>query len=204
MRLSKIFDAPALYSFFQNLVPTKEGTEIARRAIIGDFKEGDVLDFGCGNGQLSELFPESNYLGIEPLSKCVTRAQELFGDKSGKRRFEIGDETSLTALNSNSFDLVLMIGVLHHISDHQSQFALREIHRVLRTSGRLFLIDPVYHPAQSWLSQRIVSLDRGIHVREHENYMALIRNYFPKAQFELHSNLLRIPYDHIYCSATKQ
>lgn len=54
----------------------------------------------------------------------------------------VGDCTQLTDFADNSFDVVFASNLLEHLERPQAQQLLAESHRVLRTGGRLILMQP--------------------------------------------------------------
>lgn len=93
--------------------------------------QGKVLDVGCGTKPYRDLFPDSDYVGIEVnrVSKYGSaRHPDVYFDG---RNFPIAD---------GSVDSVLCSQVLEHVFE-PAQF-LGEIHRVLRPGGRLLLTVP--------------------------------------------------------------
>ncbi len=108
-------------------------------------KDGEkILDLGCGNGRLFELFsaqgrPASGgknieYLGVDFSEKLVNRAKEKYGNY-----FKVADILNLP-FQDNYFDSIWSIAVLHHIPSEQLRLqALQEIKRILKTNGKLIM-----------------------------------------------------------------
>lgn len=115
------WDVWAEFSFFRNYV-----------------KDGDsILDIGCGNGRLLQLFEGKNidYLGLDNSEKLIAIAKE----KYPSNKFLVAEALHLP-FPADSFDKVFLIAVLHHIpSAELRQQALREIKRILKLDGLLFL-----------------------------------------------------------------
>lgn len=107
--------------------------------ILGEYiKEGDsVLDLGCGNGRLLELFRGKNvdYVGVDNSEKLI----EIAKKKNPGIFFQVADALNLP-FPDNFFDKVFSIAVLHHIpsDDFRNQF-IKEARRVLRPGGFLIL-----------------------------------------------------------------
>jgi len=93
-----------------------------------------ILDLGCGNGRLSEIFSGKNidYTGVDFSERLVEIAKSKYGDF-----FRVADILNLPFSNQN-FDSVWSIAVLHHIpSIELRKRVLSEIKRVLRPNGRV-------------------------------------------------------------------
>jgi len=196
MRLSDVFDNPKLYELFQYGVARPGTPSIIRDEVLKPIGVQKVMDFGSGIGYHSRIFDKSEYLGIEPLEGCVKRANNLH--HAPNRKFLVGDHRTLKKIPSASFDLVIAIGVLHHIDDETFSEFIKESYRILRTGGRLTTFDPVLHENQSVLSRWVVKRDRGKWVRAESEYSAIIASSFPRdIKSKIYSGLLRIPYDHV-------
>jgi ubiquinone/menaquinone biosynthesis C-methylase UbiE len=202
MKLAQIFDNAKLYEIFQTTVLRKKTKTVIRDEIVRPEKVVKVLDFGCGIGYHSELFMSSYYLGVEPLKACIDTANRKYANS--RVEFELGDHKSLEVLPAGSFDLVIAIGVLHHIDDNILKEFVTEAFRILTPQGKLTTFDPVFHDKQSKISKWVVKQDRGRFVRSEIEYTREIRSTFSGiVETRVYSNLLRIPYDHLVINAIK-
>ena len=96
-----------------------------------------VLDLGCANGRMFELFGSKNieYYGVDNSEKLIEIAKKLY--PAG--HFQVADALSLP-FSDNTFDKVYFISVLHHIpSEEFRQRCFSEINRVLKPNGQLIL-----------------------------------------------------------------
>lgn len=202
MKIADVFNNARLYELFQFWIGRRGLSEIVHHKIIKPQGVKKILDFGCGIGYHSTEFPNSEYLGIEPLQGCVDKANKMF--KNSKNSFILGDHTTLKSIPDSSFDLIIAIGVLHHINDSIFDEFIRESHRILKSGGRLTTLDPVYHKNQSLISKWVVSRDRGNWVRNVDGYLGPIRKmYRQEPTHKIYTNLLKIPYDHISIECIK-
>jgi arsenite methyltransferase len=103
-------------------------------------KAGDhVLDIGAGTGRLTEFAaglvgPTGRVIGIDPLEYRIEIARLR---QSKTLTFETGRAEDLSRFGAGTFDAVYLNSVLHWIEDKAR--ALEEIHRVLKSGGRLGL-----------------------------------------------------------------
>ncbi len=133
-----------------------------------------VLDVGCGTGQHASCFPAACYRGIDLFPFYIERARTRFPS----HRFTVMDATQL-AFPSQSFDAVVISGVLHHLSDEASAAVLRECVRVLKPTGTLLVWEDI--PTErsfNWLGKLVQQLDVGEHIRKWQDYQSLIEPYF--------------------------
>ena len=99
-----------------------------------------VLDLGCGNGRMAEIFLESkiDYLGLDNSTELIKIAQQRYPGHSNFR-FTVGDVTRLQ-LPDNQYSLVLLIAVLHHIPTQRLRLKiLSDIYQTLKPGGRLVI-----------------------------------------------------------------
>lgn len=123
------------------------GVQKARRMLLRQARllpYERVLDVGCGTGALAvmikEEHPSVDVVGLDPDPRALTRAQ-LKADKAGLSiRFDHGFAEALP-YRDGTFDRVFSSMMLHHIEADARERALGEAHRVLKSGGRLELLD---------------------------------------------------------------
>jgi ubiquinone/menaquinone biosynthesis C-methylase UbiE len=116
-------------------LPWRELTFIKKFVSPGDF----VLDLGCGNGRLFQLFSDLNisYVGLDVSAALIEEAQKTYVRQGAQ--FIISDALKLP-FNSASFDVVFSIALLHHIPSWEYRCQLvKEVYRVLKESGLFFV-----------------------------------------------------------------
>jgi SAM-dependent methyltransferase len=190
-----ILAIPAFYRSFENLVSGPS----ARGRAINEFikvKSGSkVLDVGCGPGDILPLLPEVAYCGIDISPEYIVAARGRYGSKG---RFFVGgvtDETSFEGLGK--FDLVMAIGLLHHINDSKASSFFHAAKTVLNPGGRVVTLDNVFVPEQNAVARWLIKLDRGNHVRTRDEYSAISKHHFENVNVTIVHDLLRVPYTHI-------
>lgn len=102
---------------------------------LADIKKGhSVLDCGCGFGRIISILNEkipANYMG-------VTLSKYQFENKQFKNVVQ-GNYENLNFLNSDSMDRVIFTESFSHT--YNKQVALKEVYRVLKNDGKLFILD---------------------------------------------------------------
>jgi ubiquinone/menaquinone biosynthesis C-methylase UbiE len=114
----------------------REYRAIADR-ISGD-RPGSILDWGCGWGQVTKLLLERNLdvtaFDYDPgLERPAVQALERFPEIKAHR----SPDPVLLPFDEDSFDAVLSLGVLEHVS--QPHESLEELKRVLVPRGTLYV-----------------------------------------------------------------
>jgi len=97
-----------------------------------------VLDLGCGNGRLREVFKDMkiDYIGVDSSEKLIEIAKEKYPGA----RFLKANALTLP-FPANYFDKVFSVAVFHHIPSEKFRLQfLKEAKRVLRPRGLLVLL----------------------------------------------------------------
>ena len=96
-----------------------------------------ILDIGCGNGRLSELFKSMkiSYTGIDDSEELVKIARKRYP----RDDFRVTDPLNFEFAN-NTFDKIFCLSVFHHIPSTELRVQyLKEIRRILKPEGTLVL-----------------------------------------------------------------
>lgn len=100
-----------------------------------------VLDVGCGRGDIwrfnTDRLPEGVHVTLADQSPgMLNEARDRLSDCKLQTRFDVADIESLP-YRDDAFDLVISNHVLYHVPDRLA--ALRELKRVVRSSGRCII-----------------------------------------------------------------
>jgi SAM-dependent methyltransferase len=195
MRLTSILNNPRSYRAFTNLLP---GGRSCRRRFVGEHvqaTEGDrILDIGCGTGDILEHLPPCEYLGFDANADYIADASRRYGHRG---TFVCAEVTRFSLADTSPFDIVLGIGILHHLDDIQAGDFFELAKNLLKPGGRLVTLDGLFWEGQSWLERFIMRRDRGQFIRTQEHYIFLAAQAFPRVQADIRGDLLKIPYTHI-------
>jgi 2-polyprenyl-3-methyl-5-hydroxy-6-metoxy-1,4-benzoquinol methylase len=166
-----ILSHPLVYETFQNIM----GAEMVRVRIVRDyvrpFSGMRILDLGCGTAEILNTMPaEIAYVGYDISPDYISSAQKKFAGR-GMFHCRLLEQAEVATLEP--FDLVMGIGVLHHLDDSTARRFMAIAKAALKPGGRIYTIDPCYAPGQNPIARFMISRDRGQHVRDAEGYCAL-------------------------------
>lgn len=131
-------------------------------ALTGLARHAQVLDVGCGGGQLAfdiaRFRPDLRILGIDASQEQIERAVRRV-PVGGTMRFEVGTADNLPVARESQ-DLVLSVASLKHWPDRGA--GLAECVRALRPGGRLL----------------VAEVDRGCHLDDARRFVRGFRVSF--------------------------
>lgn len=100
-----------------------------------------ILDFGCGVGNsiphLANAFPKGSLHGVDPSESSIELARLNHGMAA---RLQVIANDRLP-FGDGYFDLIHVACVLHHIAPARRAHWMKELRRVLKTSGHLFVFE---------------------------------------------------------------
>jgi len=197
-----ILKHPALYQAYQNA----GGFLGARVKAIADYltlRPGmRVIDIGCGPGCiLRHLPPGVDYIGFDIDQTYIDHARRSFG-QPGKFHCRYFDAEA--AREFSGADVVMMNGVLHHISDQELSGTLANVRDVLKPDGVLFTMDPCYREGQSRISKWLLDNDRGEFIRTRDGYDQVLSGTFQNVDLTIRDDYSWVPYTFIVGIARKQ
>lgn len=137
-------------------------------------KEGNVIDLGCGNGRLYELFkdnPKIQYTGVDFSEKLIDFAKERylknFSGSGPRPKFIVADITKYK-LDPESYSGIFLIASYHHIPGKSERLEiLKKIDKSLKKDGvvvitvwNLWNKKTIKKVAQSWW-RKIIRKEAG-------------------------------------------
>ena len=133
-----------------------------------------ILDIGCGTGEFSPLFRGHEYTGIDISPRYINFAARVHTHGA----FSVMDATQLQ-FPDQSFDYILVMAILHHLSNADVDKVLSEARRVLKPGGKLLIIeDAKIDELRNWFVKLTQRFDKGDFIRPPEQYRPLISRYF--------------------------
>ena len=165
---------PALFAILRKLFELnfrKEKKII--RDVFGQDGNYKVLDIGCGTGEYYGCFIPEQYTGIDISPKYIAYAK-----KTKKGNFLVMDAAHLSFPNE-SFDVIFISAVLHHLSDEDVEKVLKEARRVLKSGGKILIMEDAKIKAlDSWFVRFIQKFDLGVHIRTPDDYKKMYLPHF--------------------------
>ena len=195
--LYKLVRLPAFYARFQDLLGGASSRERLTSQIIKPQSGMRVLDVGCGPAAIRPFLGEVDYTGVDLNAKHIEAAR-----KSGAPgdRYLVGDVTRDLSFEPHSFDLITLIGILHHIDDDKARNLFKHLLTLIKPTGRMITFDGVYLDRQRLISKLMLDLDAGKNIRTMTQYKALCEGLPLQVKTHVFVDLLNIPYDH--CTMT--
>ncbi|MEN6488985.1 MAG: methyltransferase domain-containing protein, partial [Smithella sp.] len=145
-----------------------------------------IIDIGCGYGipavWLLELYPAAKVYGLEPDEERVRIASRVIG-KRGK--VEAGRAPDLPHI-AGEVDYVLMLDMLHYVSDEDLPILLKRIYEKLEKDGTLLIRATVPSDRKVPWKRWIESLRlKHTHIPEHFRSEKEIAGFLQAADFKV-------------------
>jgi ubiquinone/menaquinone biosynthesis C-methylase UbiE len=190
--LSSWLKVPFLYNAFQAAV----GATALRRRLLEKYvraKPGDkVIDLGCGSAPTLQWLPDVEYIGLDINPDCIALARRSFGSRG---TFIVGNLHSVRGDSRfQAADIVMAIGVLHHLDDEEAEQCIRFAYHALKPEGRFICHEACWTPNQGAISKYIMSADRGRNIRTEQQYRQLVAKAFKRVETWIDMKPMRIPY----------
>lgn len=157
-----------------------------------------ILDLGCGTATILTSMSNVEYIGIDNNSRYVKKAVERFGHQG---KFICADLNGEIVATLGTFDKILLLGVMHHLSDESIEQIMALITKLLRPQGVLMTMDPAFEENQHPIARIMARLDRGKFVRSKDDYVALIQSKLSIVDQTTLHDLNRMPYTHAFIKA---
>lgn len=108
-----------------------------------------LLDYGCGAGALLSAMVrwgwQTQMTGCDISERMLEQARQRWDVQAGPMPDFTVQQNARTPFEDNSFDVVVISAVLHHIPLDQRDAALSEIHRVLKPTGSVVVFEHNTH-----------------------------------------------------------
>lgn len=127
--------------------------------IINDYltlePEEKIIDVGGGTGLIAKVLrskKQNDDIMVIDLSRSMLQKV-----KDPTLSVAQGDATAFP-LKDETFTLAILVNTLHHVYETKQQIALREVFRILKKQGRIFIIE-IWHP-NTFLSNLFIKIEK--------------------------------------------
>jgi len=192
--IRKILEKPKIFNFFNNhIIGAKSYMDNYCENHFNHLGKVDFLDIGCGTCEILEsLNTEIDYYGFDMQLEYIEIARTKFSHR-GQFYHEAVGQNYNTQWQS-FFDVINIHGLIHHLSDEDSDILLQAAQKYLKKTGFVITVDTVKHEGQSYASKWLTSKDRGQNIRTPEEYLGLAEKYFNVEESYITTDHLNIPY----------
>lgn len=151
------------YSGTGFLYHSRCATEMLDGVRMSDRHSDKILDVGCGNGFLSQLYPNFDIVGVD-ISDGMLANNPHKWIKAPAEKLPFPD---------NHFDYVVCRSLLHHLED--PEVGLKEMFRVLKPGGKWACWDPNHNVVYETIRHIFQHTDRFSHLHKSFNDNELVR-----------------------------
>jgi SAM-dependent methyltransferase len=190
--MKAVLESPRIYQLYQEI----GGFFSARVNAILEYVEiaprARIIDIGCGPGHIVKHLPaDVDYIGFDIDGPSIAFAKAHFGALG---QFEARAFDAQTAEALAPADIVMMNGVMHHVSDDELADILTNVRAAMKDDGVLFTLDGCYAMGQPWIAKWLLDNDRGVHVRDAAGYRKVLEGVFDRVDLHIRDDLSRLPY----------
>lgn len=189
----QILQHPLIYTTYQKIVGGYRARKLFVDNDVKPQKGQQILDIGCGPGDILDFLNDVNYVGIDIDSDYISKAKQKYGHKG---KFLKGTVDQIN-LNGQKFDTVFSAGVLHHLTDKEVLDLLNFAKKHLKREGIFVSFDGVFIDNQNKISRYFLKKDRGQYIRTTKQYLSLAEQVFPNVTYSIDETYFRIPYTSI-------
>jgi cyclopropane fatty-acyl-phospholipid synthase-like methyltransferase len=109
----------------------------------GEIEPGRALDIGCGRGENAIMLAMNgfNVTGIDLVKDAIADAKTKAIERRVEVNFVVGDVLQMDRLFAEGeFDVVIDSGLFHAMTDEERPVFARQVHRMLKTGGKYFML----------------------------------------------------------------
>lgn len=147
------------------------------KKIIKDFlkkyQPKSVLDLGCGSGSLSSLFRKESYLGFDIDEDLIEYAKSIHPG------YKFLNLSSTNFYLNQKFEMILIVGVLHHLNNLDTDKTLSLTKKHLKKNGHILIIEAIWPIFKiNLIGKFLRMIDKGNFIRTTDRYQKMVVRHF--------------------------
>jgi cyclopropane fatty-acyl-phospholipid synthase-like methyltransferase len=198
--IRSVLAIPAAYNLWWNVVGGPGWAKVLVSEYVQPKVGARILEIGCGPGTIARYLPRVEYVGFDVSSKYIEMARKRFP----QAQFVCERVSQFSLAKQHSFDVVLALGILHHLDDQEAGQLFKIAHDALKSGGKLVTFDGVFTNDQSAAARWLLARDRGEYVRNEKGYVKIASQVFANVRTTIHHDLLRVPYTHLILECVRR
>lgn len=157
--------------YYDNIYNKNNGIRSAWHHIKFNFVKKNIitshchLDIGCGSGTFISLLNNKLSVGIDISKKQINFARKNYSSKN--KKFFVYKKK--IPFKKNYFDSISLIELIEHLSDNQIKLLMKEVHRVLKKNGSIYITTPNYFSLWPLLEFFLNKLSKVSYEHQHIN-----------------------------------
>jgi cyclopropane fatty-acyl-phospholipid synthase-like methyltransferase len=191
--IRSVLAVPAAYNLWWKLVGGSGWAKVLVSEYVQPRVGTRILEIGCGPGTIARYLPQAAYVGFDVSSKYIEMARK----RCPQAQFVCERVSQFSMAKQQSFDVVLAIGIVHHLDDQEARQLFQIAYDALKSGGKLITFDGVFTNDQSAAARWLLVRDRGEYVRNEGEYVKIASQVFVDVRASIRHDLLRIPYTHL-------
>jgi SAM-dependent methyltransferase len=152
------------------------------KGLINDGSCERILDLGCGTGRHVVYFASLGFdvYGFDASPKALSMAQEWLQEKNLTANLREHLMENRFPYDDDFFDTVISIQVIHHNLMKDIEKTVREIERVLKPEGVLFVTVPVLYqgPIEEERDWKLTRIEEGTYMPQRGWERGIPHHYF--------------------------
>ena len=127
-----------------SIKPMRNRNELSVMSEMLDFNNARILEIGCGNAKRAEeIVKKKNINSFKAVEVDKIAHKANLSKKINKLSFDSYSCEDIHETNS-SFDIVFLLKSFHHVPAEKMNQGLKEINRVLKNDGILYISEPIF------------------------------------------------------------
>jgi len=199
----KILSNRYAYSTYQFCVGGTSYRNRVLKAILEEHHPRGLTDLGCGPGPTLKVLPkETGFTGVDLSAEYLTLARKK--RKNANLILEnVINPKWLKKVPPEDFDLVLSMGLFHHLSDVEMLRMEVDIFSRLPAGTLIKSVDPTLLGNSTPIAQWFAKNDRGKFVRTPEKLASFFEAVKYDVKVEVQRNQFNVPLDTVELSIVK-
>jgi len=190
MLIRRVLASPFAYRTHMKLLGGRSIKAAILRRHLNVAPQSNLLDVGCGPAPDRDLLGPVRWTGVDMEEHYVEYVRRHL---RANDRVILGDVSTIRTLLGETFEVVLLSGVLHHLDDDKASQLLSDCLDVLSDNGYILTIDPVRIPGKSRLERFLINMDRGEYIRSEKGYYDLVPSKFGSFESHVYPDLGWLP-----------